>query len=463
MTNWTPDPSTLKRPVYQSLMIQVTEAIERGELAPGERLPTHRGLADALGISVQTVSRAYDELMRRGFIVGEVGRGTFVRPAKSEPSPPFITDGRPGELIDLSILKPVSDEAHVEHMRTALRALADELPHSVLFAFRPQFALRRYRETALDWLELCGLSTRPENVQITNGTTPGITVALMSAARPGDLIVTEGIGHHTIVPLASYLGLRVKGLRIDGEGIVPEALEEACANGSVRALFTVPSAANPTTAMMSRGRREALVEIARRHDLTIIENDAWGPLIEGRPPPIAALAPERTLYVTSFTKCVMPGLRTGYLVAPDAMIPAVANRLLVTNWMATALIAELAARWIGDGTALELMTWQREALRVRHETASAILGDLACRSHARGLHIWLPLPPGWREEEFVSHARLQGVALAPGSSFLTDASLPAPGAVRISVGSTSLDRLRMGLATVLRLVGSPPEPALLAI
>jgi len=462
MTNWPPNRDTLKRPVYRSLVDLVARAVETGELAPGARLPTHRDLAHRLDISIQTVSRAYEELIRRGLIVGEVGRGTFVRSDRPDPGPPFITEREPGTLIDLSILKPVGDALHLERMKTALATLQDDLPLSTLFSFRPSLAHRRYREVAVDWLQLCGLQASPNAVLITNGTSPGLTIALMSAARPGDVVATEAIGHHMLRPLTGYLGMRLKGLPIDDDGILPEALDQACGSEAIKALFLVPSAANPTVAMVSRARREAIVEIARRHNIYIIENDAWGPLVEGRPPPLASLAPERTFYVTSFTKCGMPGLRAGYLVAPEVMISAVANRHLVTNWSATSIIAEIATRWVADGTAWELLEWQRAALRTRNALAAEVLGDITRRQHPNSLHIWLPLPPAWREEEFVAHARLHNVAVAPGVSFAAEASVRTS-AVRISVGATTADELRQGLEVVSRMVRTEPEPALLGM
>jgi DNA-binding transcriptional MocR family regulator len=462
MTSWPPDRHSLKRPVYRSLVNLVARVVETGELMPGTRLPTHRDLAHRLGISVQTVSRAYEELIRRGLIVGEVGRGTFVRPDRSEPAPPFITERGAGGLIDLSILKPVGDTIHIERMKTALAALHDDLPLSTLFSFRPSLAHRRYREVAVEWLRLCGLQASPSAVLVTNGASPGLTIALMSAARPGDAVATEEIGHHMLRPQASYLGLRLKGLPIDDDGILPDALDQACASETIKALFLVPSAANPTVAMVSRARREAIVEIARRHNLYIIENDAWGPLVEDRPPPIASLAPERTFYVTSFTKCGMPGLRTGYLVAPDLLLSSVATRHLVTNWSATSMVAEIATRWVADGTARELLHWQRAALKARNALAAEVLGDIPRRQHPNSLHIWLPLPSGWREDEFVAQARLHNVAVAPGASFAAEASVRTA-AVRISVGATTRDELRQGLEVVARMARAEPEPALLAI
>lgn len=461
MTMWRPDPDSLRRPTYLSLADQIARAIADGRLEPQARLPTHRELADELGLATQTVSRAYQELIRRGLISGEIGRGSFVRPPRREPEPPYIPE-RLGEVIDLSILKPVCETMHLERMKAALAALATTLPPSAVLSFRPNVVFPRHRAVAVDWLKAYGLDVAAANVTLTNGATAGMTIALMTIAPPGSTVVTEEIGHHTLVPLSSYLGLKLRGLPIDAEGILPDALDEACRAGDVRAVFIQPTVVNPTASLMGEKRRVDLAEVARRHGIGIIENDVLGPLVEKRPPPIAAIAPERTLHVTTFTKCVIPGLRIGYLIAPDRLVPAVANRHLVTNWMAAPLLAELATRWVENGTATELMLWQRDAIRRRHAIAAEVLTGISYRDHPESLHLWLPLTAGRAEEEFVSHARLQGVAIAPGASFSTSPDRHQP-AVRISIGSTTEGELRAGLTVVANLLHSDPEPVLLAI
>jgi DNA-binding transcriptional MocR family regulator len=461
MTNWRPDPSHLKRPAYLSLAEQFARAIQEGKLQNGDRLPTHRRLAEDLDLSVQTVSRAYDDLIRRGLISGEIGRGSFVQTRAKEPEPPYLPE-RLGELIDLSILKPACEQIHLDRMREAFGWLAENLPSSSALSFRPNMVFPRHRAVAAEWLSRCGLDISPLNISLTNGATAGMTVALMSVAPPGSTIATEAISHHTLVPLSGYLGLHLEGLAIDGDGMIPEALDEACRTGVIRAVFLQPSVINPTATLMSGPRRAALAEVARRHDLAIIENDILGPLVENRAPPIAAYAPERTLYVTSFTKITVPGLRIGYLAAPDRYVAAVANRHLVSNWMATPSIAEIATRWVGDGTAMDLVNWQRRALASRHAIAEETLGSLDYRSHPQSLHIWLNLPEGHSEESFVAQARLRGVAIAPGSSFRTCDSPWRP-AVRISLGSTNEAELRTGLGIVASISHGDPEALLLAI
>ena len=211
MTLWQPDPALIRRPAYLSLADQFARAIHDGRLANGARLPTHRRLADDLKLSVQTVSRAYEELIRRGLISGEVGRGSFVQTQRREPEPPYLPE-RLGEVIDLSILKPVCEPMHLEKMKQALSWLAENLPSSSALSFRPNMVFPRHRAVAVDWLRLCGLEASPQNISLTNGATAGMTVALMSVAPPGSTVATEAIGHHTLVPLARYLGFNLKAL-----------------------------------------------------------------------------------------------------------------------------------------------------------------------------------------------------------------------------------------------------------
>ncbi|BCH20356.1 GntR family transcriptional regulator [Mesorhizobium sp. L-8-3] len=458
---WRPDPALIRRPAYLSLADQFARAIHDGRLPNGTRLPTHRRLAEDLALSVQTVSRAYEELIRRGLVSGEIGRGSFVQARRAEPEPPYLPE-RPGEVIDLSILKPVCEPMHHQRLKEALAWLSETLPSSSALSFRPNVVFPRHRAVAVEWLKECGLTVSPQNVSLTNGATAGMTVALMSVAPPGSTVATEAIGHHTLVPLATYLGFNLEGLPIDRDGLVPEALDEACARSGIRAVFVQPSVINPTATLMSAGRREAIVAVARKHDVAIIENDVLGPLVESRAPPLAAYAPERTLYVTSFTKVTVPGLRIGYLAAPDRYVAAVANRHLVSNWMATPMVAEIATRWVADGTAMELVRWQRAALARRHDIADDVLQGMTYNAHRSGLHVWLPLPGDRTEEGFVAQARLQGVAIAPGLSFRTS-DAPWQPAVRISLGSTTEGELRAGLGTVAKLLQGDPEPLLLAI
>jgi DNA-binding transcriptional MocR family regulator len=168
------------------------------------------------------------------------------------------------------------------------------------------------------------------------------------------------------------------------------------------------------------------------------------------------LAPERSFYLTSFTKCLMPGLRTGYLVVPPGIVRETRNRLLATTWMATSLPAEIVSRWIVDGTARKLVLWQRRAILERYRTTHNLLGEWPFRSHPNALHIWLPLTGRWRSTPFVDQALEQGVAIAPAEPFLTNFESDVR-AVRVSLGSSGIDDLKRGLRVVKQLLDQERE------
>lgn len=459
MTNWPPRPRSLQRPAYKSLVQVIEAAIEAGELKPGEMLPTHRQLAFDLGLSVQTVSRAYERLAAAGRIHGTVGRGTFVRGPNDDMRLPFVNHRAAGQLVDLSILKPVIGPEHKEAFQKTLRDIARTVPDAVLEAFRAGTLLERDRGAVAHWLGLCGVDNSTGSVILTNGGTSAMTVAMLTAAGAGDLVVCEEIGHHTLRPLTRYLGLRLRGLATDGDGLLPDAFDAACREEPVKVLQLMPTGLNPMGFTMSLERRAAIIEIARRHDVLVVENHSSGPLDTTAPPPLFALAPERVLFFTSLTKPVLPGLRIGFLAVPEHLGAAAANRHLVTNWMATSLSMEIAVRWITDGTAEALMKHQRRILADRKQHAAAVLDGLPYRISPSGLHAWLACADTDDEEALTEAAREAGVAVARGSSFAIGPHGRHPG-VRVSLGGPDFPEFSRGLRLLGELARRQPEGTL---
>lgn len=458
MTMWMPNPTLISRPAYLSLAEQFARAIEGGELPAGTRLLPQRKLADGLGLSLQTVSRAYDELIRRGLVQGEVGRGSFVLGPGGEARQPYLPE-RPGEVIDLSILKPVVEAMHLDRLRDGFAWLAENLSAASALSFRPNMVMPQHRAVAVDWLARLGVPAESSGVVLTNGATPAITAAVMGSVPVGSGLAAAALTHHTLKPLCTYLGLHLEGLAVDAHGILPAALDDVARRGVIRALYVQPNVINPLAVMMPADRRAELVQIARRHDLTIIENDILNIMIPDRAPAFAELAPERTLYICGFTKITVPGLRLAYLHAPPRFATAVANRHLVANWMATPPLADVLSHWVKDGTVAELAAWQGRAMRDRHRVAQEVLGDRMPLCHPNSLHLWLPLAEGWTEQGFVDQARFMGVGVAAGNAFRSTEKGRVP-AIRVSLGSTRADDLKRGLSLIGGLLTDAPEPPL---
>ncbi len=465
MSIWSPDLTRFQGPRYQALVDAIGEAVANGELKPGQRLPARRDLAHSLGLSVNTISSAYVEAERRGLVLGEVGRGTFVRGAARTPAgeAPFLIDGRPRDLVDLSICRPCRVDDYVRMLQETLAELASGGDLNSLLACRPVIGLSQHRSAAAQWLAGLGVDAPAERIVLTNGCAHALLVALSALVQPGDTVVTESLTDYGLISLASVLHFRLIGLATDSEGILPDAFEAACRNGDVKVLVATPTLTNPTCTLMSADRRRGIAAIARRHSVSIVEDDVFSPLVEDRPPPLSSFLPDRAYYVTSFTKCSVSGLRTGYLVPPAYDVQRMVARVRTTSWMATPLVAEIASRWILDGTMSEAVARQRQEFAARQRLVEGALDGYALQRHPTACNVWLPLPPPWRADNFVAQARLRGVAVSPAEPYVVGRSAE-PHAVRLSVGAArSRGELAEGLNSIRSLLAQEPEPAWLPI
>jgi DNA-binding transcriptional MocR family regulator len=393
--------------------------IEAEVLAPGTRMPTHRDLAHDLKVSVQTVSISYKEAERRGYLRGEVGRGTFVRDRVTERAERFMLDREPGQTADLSIIRAVYTEVHERASRQAMTRLGESDNSAFMRPCRPIAGLDRHRAAAQVWLRRLGVEADRERILITNGAAHGLFLAVASVVHPGDVVLTESLTDHGIIGLASVLGFTLRGLPTDAEGILPQAFEAACAGGGIKALVLIPTLGNPTSHVAGAERRQAIATIAARYGVFVVEDEVHKPMLEEPMPSITQFLPDLGFFVTSFTKSVMTGLRVGYLVVPPTHGIRVASILRVTSWSATNLPAEIASLWIEDGTAEALLRVQRQEAQARQAIVARILGPHIASTHRLSHCAWLKVPPQWTEEGLVRALSQRGIAVTPSDPFIS--------------------------------------------
>lgn len=457
MTIWSP---TLDLDDARPLYLAIADAIERdvasGVLAAGARLPTHRRLADSLGVTVGTVSRGYGEAERRGLTVGEVGRGTFVREGGGDGG--WASGGASGD-IDLSLSVPLETTEERVALTRTLRVLAAEGQGmaSRLLRYQPETALRRHREVGAGWIRRTGLEADPDRVIVTAGVQHALTVAFSNLLRPGDVLLTASSTYPGAKALGQSLGLSLRSVSMDEEGIVPDALEAACRVAPrASALYLVPTIQNPTCGVLGETRRRAVAEVAEAHDLLIFEDDVHAFLPPEPPLPVAALAPGRTVYMSSVGKALSLGLRTGFVLAPTHLVDRLVSGVRSTLWMPPPLMVEVACRWIEEGTADGILAAKRAEVRVRHGLLDEVLGDRQIDRHPFGIHAWLHLPEPWRSDELVAQARQRGVLVAGADAFAVGRG-ESPHAVRISLTSADREDTRRALETLAELLESGVE------
>lgn len=456
MTNWLPDLGSRPGPRYRAIAEALAEDVRRGALPPGTRLPTHRDLAWKLKLTVGTVSRAYAEAERRGLIAGEVGRGTYVRGAAVSPLTFHVERPEPDDFVDLSVHRPRA-ASETALLAASLAELATDRALGALLDYQPHAGRAEDRAAGARWIACSGaLVSTPEQVVVTASGQHAMMSVLAAIAEPGDSLAVEALTYPGIRAAANLLHLKTVPIAIDEHGVLPDALAAACGSGRVRALYTLPTLHNPTTATLPLERRHALAAVAQRHDVLLIEDDVYGFLVERPLPPVASLAPEHSVYLTSTSKSFVPGLRVGYAHCPAALVERVAAAVRATTYTAPPLMARIASRWIEDGTADRLVAEKRAETARRQALARRILAAQSYRTAPEAAHLWLELPEPWQAEAFAATARRRGVGVTPAAAFAVGRQ--APRAVRVCIGAPpTLAALERGLARLAELLAAAPE------
>lgn len=464
MTIWRPDIGQKPGPKYLRIAEAIGESIADGRLKERDRLPAQRDLAYDLGLSLNTVSRAYAEAIRRGFLYGEVGRGTYVRsggPLPVQPARARLTRPLDGP-IDFSMNLPVAGES-----AAALAETLDALRASPRLASYLDYQTGggddRHAEAGAVWLGQLGLEATSREVILTNGAQHALMVALLALMRAGDVLLTEPLTYAPVKAMARHLNLRLFPVAMDDEGLAPEALDEACRLTAAKTLYCLPTLQTPTTVTMPAARREEIAAVARKRDLIILEDDVFGFLPPERPPPLARFAPERTILVASVSKSLAPGLRVGYLRAPRQLHRSLGAAVNLSCWMPPPLMAEIASRWIEDGTGRRLNDHQRFEAQRRQSIAREVLAQYDLRADPFGYHAWLSLPAGWRADAFRAAAERQGVKVLTAETFAVDQG-DAPQAVRLCLShEATRDRVAQGLDIIKSLLDEPDDSGALVV
>jgi DNA-binding transcriptional MocR family regulator len=432
MTIAAADLATRPGPRYRALADCLESAIQGARIKPGERLPPQRDLAYDLDVTVGTVGRAYALLLQRGLVRGEVGRGTYVLEPGSR-TPTLTPPATPAMAHDLAVNRPVAVPAEA-HVFSVLKDIAaDAASLGALLTYPPYAGLPAHRAALASWVQTFAGPVDPACILPSQGTQNGTAAALAAVTRPGDTILMEPLAYPSNRGLAGRLGLKVEAVAMDDEGVTPESIDAHARQHRSAAIILSPDLQNPTLATASAARREAIVAMARRYDLAIIEDAVYAPVAATGLPSLLSLAPERTLLVTSISKFLAPGLRFGCVVAPAArMQQLVAAQAHLAVGVAP-LVAEAFTRLQTTGVLDEALRQQRAALIRRRAVALAALDGLSVTSREHALHVLLGLPGGLDAATAVLRLAEIGIHTTPLAAFAVGRA-PTVAALRLSLG-----------------------------
>lgn len=471
-----PDPAR-RDPAYRQLADHLAELIAAQRLQSGERLPPSRELAEALGISRNTVTRAYAWLTEAGWLGAHVGRGTFVRsaprrsaalravegapppfawsalfasraralrtphPAPGGESEPPRVDFRPGR-VDLAGL-PIADlQGAWQRAVGALRSHGNDF--DPLGAEPLRVAIARS-------LAGRGIARSASEVLVTSGAQQAIDLVARALIEPGDVVAVEDPGYFLALMAFRAAGADVLGIGVDAEGLRVDELARVLRTRRVKLAYVTPSVQMPTGAPLSKARREALLELSGRAQMPVLEDDYDCELRhreQAVPAMMAMDGGDRVIYVGTFSKALFPGLRLGYVVGAPALLRALAPLRAAATFQPS-LIDQLAVAELLGRDSLE-----RHVRRIRRRygersraMASALAAAMPEGTHFRepcgGSAIWVELPPHVDADALAVAARERGIAYARGDLFRVDGT--GPSALLLSFAALSAGEIRSGV------------------
>ncbi|MEJ7599318.1 MAG: PLP-dependent aminotransferase family protein [Kofleriaceae bacterium] len=466
--------------LYEHLADELGQAIDRGALRSGDRLPSVRRLAQERSVSVATVLEAYLRLENAGLIEVRPKSGHFVRRRTrltpepraprscTTPSKVTVSDAytkileamRDPELlpfgcatIDPSYL-PIAAlnriVTQVVREMTTVGARYEGAPG--LLTLRRQIARRAVE---------AGVALSEHDLCTTIGATEGLALALRAVARPGDVIAVESPAYFGVLQSIESLGMRALEIPASPRnGIDVSVFEDTVRSQPVRALVVAPTVSNPLGSIMPDEEREKLVRITRKHDIPIIEDDVYGELVfdGSRPRPLRSFAgpseDSNVVYVSSVSKTLAPGYRVGWIAGGrwhDQIVRLKYQSTLACPTLPGMAVAEFLASGGYDRHLRRLRTAVSHNLeRYREAIATQFPEGTRVSSPRGGFVLWVELPPGVDALALHEQALRKRIVIAPGPLF--SARQRFANFIRISAGSPWSPRIEEGLRTLARLI-----------
>jgi GntR family transcriptional regulator/MocR family aminotransferase len=440
-------------PMFRQIEEFLRQSILSGALAPETRLPATRRLAQDLGVNRITVQNAYAELEADGLIFTRTGSGTYVLPQVPLAPIPKREQGAPWPLwqTEAGARSGFSDSTSPQEMLKRARHprpidLGSGCGDSRLFPAEDyrrviQAILRHDGVAALEYgdqagyfplrstiariLASQGIPARPENLLITAGSQQAIALVTQLLLRPGDAVLTESPTYAIALDLFRALGLKIVGAPMDEGGLQVEKLEPLLQQHHPRLLYTMPNFHNPTGACMSISRRRQLIALSDRYNIPILEDDFVGDLrYEGRAQPaLKSIDPGgRVLYVNTFSKMLMPGLRVGFVVAEGPFFESLVrykrvNDLTTSNLHQRALEAYVTVGRYQSHLRRTSLIYRKRRDAMLHAISRYLPAAVSIDPPQGGLFAWLRLPDDLSAEKLLPLACKEGVSFVPGGVF----------------------------------------------
>lgn len=447
---WKPVIDRTVKSIYLSLADKLEQDIISGTLLPGTKLPPQRELADFLDINVSTVSKAFKVCELKGLLSATIGSGTFVS-FDALSNVYLLTEGSSPDLIEMGATVP--EVSSNKMLMLQLKNMVNEPNSCRWFNYnRPRDTLWQ-KDAAVILMKKCGCNSDRESILFSNGGQNAITAILGGLFKYGDKI---GVDPHTYPGLktsAAMLGIQLVPIKQVHSEMDQDSLICACRNENLKGIYIIPDHQNPTTHTMSLDCRKVLGQIAKEHNILIIEDGTYH-LMSEPISSVASFAPERTVYIASLSKTVAPGLRLAYVSVPKSYKVPLSNALYNINVSVSPLMSELSARLIVSGEIDGIIEKHKKNTTKRNKIVNEYISEYDCRGDETCIFRWLYLPKNVTGAKFEALALKWGIQVYAAERFAVGNTIPEK-AVRLAIcAPETLEELKQGLKVLQQLLYS---------
>jgi GntR family transcriptional regulator/MocR family aminotransferase len=440
-------------PLFRRISRAIAAEIQRGRLRPGMKLPGTRTLARTLHVHRNTVLAAYEELAGEGWTEPARASGTFVSRSLPDMKPkPFARrttsrDTTPGRLgfdlgpdpvplpaaqptgaVFMSLGVPDVRLAPTTQLARAYRRVIRSAPAELLSYGHPH-GHPRLREALAGMLSTTrGLASAWRHVMVTSGSQMALELVSRALIRPGDAVAIEEIGYRQAWKAFQHYGARLLPIPVDAAGLDVEALAEQARRTPLRAVYVTPHHQYPTTATLSAGRRLALLDLAKQLKFAVIEDDYDHEYhYDGRPVLPLASADQAgvVIYIGTLAKILAPGVRLGYVVAPEALVDRLAAHRSVIDRQGDHLVECAVADMLEHGEVQRHARKTRRIYASRRDCLARTLrrelgAELSFNVPPGGINLWATTAPGIDVDKWAARALEHGVVLYTGKYYSFD-------------------------------------------
>lgn len=346
-------------------------------------------------------------------------------------------------MINLRFNYPVSPQQY-SLMEQSLRALPVD---AGLLEFDPGNGTAYDKEIAAQWLSKPGYPVTPDAVQLACGGHHAVMAICIAAGLANQTVIADAYTYNGFISIASLLKIKLVACPMDADGMLPHELEQLVKTHNAKAVYLTPTIHNPLAFTMPLQRRLQLAEVARKTDILIIDDDAYGFLDADAPLSFAHLAPERAFYIYSFAKPFAPGIKLSYIIAPPQLRDALSGTIRVSSSGPVAIMIKLVNQWITGGDMQNTINHKRQQSMEKQAVVNAYLSGTGYVTQPSACHIWLPLPGGVNSGSFSQALLDRGVDVVPGQAYKVG-DIAMPDGIRIAFGSATIDELKAGLQII---------------